>query len=200
MPQYRYPLLKEATDIRILTLYPATGDAELQGILSPRMPNEDYEALSWHWGDEDETEAIFIKQEGHWYNLPIRPNLASALKQLRHPNVEMRKLWIDAICIDQDSIAEKNAQVPMMAAIYSQAKNVCVWLGEEKDESGAALKFIKDRILDLGSFDELVDDEKTPPEWAALSALMARPWFSRRWVGQENALAKDATLHCGGDW
>ncbi|EQL30582.1 hypothetical protein BDFG_06975 [Blastomyces dermatitidis ATCC 26199] len=34
-------------------------------------------------------------------------------------------------------------------------------------------------------------------EWISLSALIRRPWFSRRWIIQEIALAKKATVYCG---
>ncbi len=38
--------------------------------------------------------------------------------------------WIDAICIDQSSIAEKSMQVPLMSDIYTRAHTVFVWLGD----------------------------------------------------------------------
>jgi hypothetical protein len=198
MPLYEYQDLKDPKAIRILTLHPGSDEIP-RATLSIRKPNEEYEALSWHWGDEDESETIQIKDDRGWSSLHIKPNLSVALKQLRHDSITFRKLWIDAICMNQKSKTEKNAQVPMMAQIYSEATNVCVWLGEEEVGSATALKFIKEKVLDLGAFDDLVDDPDTPPEWAALSALMSRPWFSRRWVVQEIALAKDATLHCGKD-
>lgn len=37
--------------------------------------------------------------------------------------------WIDAICINQDDIDEKNKQVPRMGDIYSMASRVWVWAG-----------------------------------------------------------------------
>lgn len=37
--------------------------------------------------------------------------------------------WIDAICIRQDDIREKNEQVPRMGDIYSMASQVWVWTG-----------------------------------------------------------------------
>lgn len=37
--------------------------------------------------------------------------------------------WIDALCIDQSSILERNHQVRQMGAIYSNAVQVDVWLG-----------------------------------------------------------------------
>jgi hypothetical protein len=38
-------------------------------------------------------------------------------------------LWVDAICINQDDIEERNRQVKLMAFIYSRALAVLVWLG-----------------------------------------------------------------------
>ena len=199
MPLYRYTPLKNPQAIRILTLYPGTDDIP-KGTLTIREKDEEYEALSWHWGGEDNSDVIQIKDNGEWCNLFIKPNLKAALKQLRHnETTTVRKLWIDAICMDQESSFEKNAQVPMMAEIYSNATEVCVWLGKEAENSAMAVKFIRDRVLDLGAFDELVDDQKLSEEWGALTALMSREWFSRRWVVQELALAKRATLHCGKD-
>jgi hypothetical protein len=38
-------------------------------------------------------------------------------------------LWVDAICINQDDLEERNRQVSLMAFIYSRAQAVLVWLG-----------------------------------------------------------------------
>ena len=131
----------------------------------------------------------------------VRPNLASALKQLRYRD-RPRYLWIDAICINQDDNNERNVQVALMGGIYSGASEVCVWLGDAGDYSDLALSFVS-RVVNLDDFDRLVADPRTPHEWTALSDLMKREWFSRRWVVQEIALAKSARLYCGGfsaDW
>jgi hypothetical protein len=45
-------------------------------------------------------------------------------------------VWIDQICIDQKSLAERSAQVKLMGEIYTRAANVLVWLGA--DPSGLA--------------------------------------------------------------
>lgn len=52
------------------------------------------------------------------------------MKELRLKPGKSRYLWIDAICINQDDIAEKNSQVAMMAEIYKKATRVNIWLGE----------------------------------------------------------------------
>ena len=160
-----------------------------------------YEALSYHWGSGEATFKIKIYTEGFPGTFPIRPNLHAALNQLRLPD-KPRRLWIDAICINQNDNDELNAQVSIMADVYSKATSVCVWLGEASPDSNLALNFIS-RIVNLDDFDRLVADRRTPQEWAALSSLMRRTWFSRRWVVQEIALAARATLYCGDayvDW
>lgn len=41
----------------------------------------------------------------------------------------LRFLWIDAIRINQEDIADRNHQVGLMRQIYSGASEVVVWLG-----------------------------------------------------------------------
>jgi hypothetical protein len=87
----------------------------------------------------------------------------------------------------------------MMAKIYGGASSVCIWLGEGDPDGrhAVALDFIKDEVLKLQSFDELCDNPEASHKWKAMLDLMKRPWFSRRWVVQEIALATSATIYCG---
>ena len=39
--------------------------------------------------------------------------------------------WVDAICINQDDLEERSAQVQIMPQIYSRASCVIVWLGDD---------------------------------------------------------------------
>ncbi len=55
----------------------------------------------------------------------IRQNLHAFLFAVQ--GNEPPVLWIDAICIDQSSIQERNHQVTMMGSIYSQAACVYSW-------------------------------------------------------------------------
>jgi hypothetical protein len=58
------------------------------------------------------------------------------------------------------------------------------------------MRFI-DKVKDLNVFDPLTHDPGTSAEWAALMNLMQRSWFTRRWIVQELALARDAVMYCG---
>lgn len=158
-----------------------------------------YEALSYTWGDEEEAEDLKVLDSStdnpRITYLKIKPNLASAFRKLRTKD-EPRRLWCDAICIDQENKKERSAQVSQMATIFGRAQRVLVWLGSETEKSERAISFIK-RMLVLEDFDKLINDSTTVDDWEALTHLMRSPWFTRRWVVQEIGLAKEADLICG---
>ncbi|KAL6888021.1 heterokaryon incompatibility domain-containing protein [Trichoderma evansii] len=117
----------------------------------------------------------------------------AALRRLR--SMGDLTLWIDGICIDQTSIAERSAQVALMRDIYKQAAEVVVWLGEEDEASKTAIQYLEDialmtvdkermeRCLPLlvGLQVKKVSDDPIGP-------LFKRSWFSRMWTIQEVTL------------
>lgn len=106
-------------------------------------------------------------------------------------------MWVDAVCINQKNIPERNEQVPEMDKIYGKAQSTCVWLGKGDEQSDMAIDFITNNVLHLWEFDQLCENLQMSNQWAALISLMKRPWFSRRWVVQEIALSSRATIYCG---
>lgn len=62
--------------------------------------------------------------------LSVRPNLYHLLLDLRYTG-EDRILWVDAICIDQNVIKERNHQVQQMAAIIIQTSPPCSFLARD---------------------------------------------------------------------
>jgi len=140
-----------------------------------------YEALSWRWGDETKgLYIIMIKKYGEIYKKRVSETLGLALKYLR--GEKDRILWINAICIDQQNRDERSSQVAMMSLVYTGATQVCVWLGEDDEESTMAIKFVRDEITLLKNLDRLCTDKQHATKWGALLGLMQRDWFSRRWV------------------
>jgi hypothetical protein len=138
----------------------------------PDPPVEiEYEALSWSWGTEIATYGITIVEGGKRYKKRVNRELALALKYLRRENRE-RVIWIDALCIDQADFDERNHQVQMMSMIYTRAKKVCIWLGEDDDNTNRAINFISSQIMHLDRFDSICNDEKNTDNWQALLALM----------------------------
>ncbi|KAM0165377.1 hypothetical protein ACHAPC_010205 [Botrytis cinerea] len=144
-----------------------------------------YEALSYVWGDADNSCSICVN--GH--SLIVRANLHSALLRLRDPVLD-RIIWIDAICINQEDLNERGHQVQLMAKIYSKASQVVVWLGEAADNSDLALEEIV-----IAANQSEISSRKTTRK--AIIALLQRPWFRRIWVLQEAAAARHILIMCG---
>lgn len=162
-----------------------------------------YEALSWCWGTDDPKHLLLINERDEHgvsktFKFRIKKQLALALLYLRYPD-RTRTLWIDAVCINQGDPRERSHQVQLMPDIYTRAEEVCIWLGEHDAASEVAIPFVRDEIMGMQNFENLLRDTRHAEKWRALMLLMQRKWFSRRWVVQEIALATKATVHCGRD-
>lgn len=168
---------------------------DLPGDLNQR-PAVEYEALSWTWGEEKEIDYIEISGQPD-RQFPVKPNLKVALEHLRH-HTQPRNLWVDFVCIDQGNLVERASQVRLIFFIYSQAFNVCIWLGTERDRSYDAFEFVNLQVTDLRKW-PVCTAEYNKDNRVALAALMDRKWFSRRWVVQELASAVRASVHCSND-
>ncbi|KAF3018925.1 hypothetical protein E8E14_010834 [Neopestalotiopsis sp. 37M] len=123
------------------------------------------------------------------------------------------EIWIDAICINQQDIEEKNEQVSIMGEIHSKSTKTWVWLGEKDQFSEEAFKVLEplaDVRLGDDSNENLSKREKKerlvqlglPPnvtswKWFAVFALLERQWFRRSWVLQEAALSRNVYVLCG---
>ena len=124
-------------EIRILVLQPAAEqNSPLKCSLATRSLSSSsvpYEALSYTWGppldgwihEDEELELC------GWLTT-IKSNLASALRQFRHTR-RCRRLWVDALCINQSDSTERSQQVQLMAHIYAKAFRVLIWLGKDDE-------------------------------------------------------------------
>jgi hypothetical protein len=126
---YTYSNLPDRT-VRLLRLRQGQYEDPLWGDLSDVSLNDfpPYEALSYLWGPSNFTAQIHIT----WFkaHLMITESLAAGLRQFRHENKD-RYLWIDQICINQQDLDERSAQVKFMGEIYERAACVLLWLGED---------------------------------------------------------------------
>lgn len=115
--------------IRVLRLEPGSGKQPLRGSLQLIDLDDPsclaYDALSYVWGTDDPTKQIFLDGRA----LMIRPNLFDFLSSVGRKQLG-RPIWTDAICIDQNNLAEKSAQVAMMGSIYEKSTCTRIWLGE----------------------------------------------------------------------
>ncbi|KAI1199853.1 heterokaryon incompatibility protein-domain-containing protein [Nemania serpens] len=101
-----------------------------------------YEALSYCWGDASDLGLIFCDGKP----FPVTKNLESALRHLRQSQDD-RVLWIDAICINQDNLAERAYQVNLMRRIYQIAYRVLIWLGDKSEDSRLVLPLCEQTVV-----------------------------------------------------
>ncbi|TLD38148.1 hypothetical protein E2P81_ATG03823 [Venturia nashicola] len=97
-----------------------------------------YRAISYTWGDPDTTIVITVnKRQFH-----VRDNLWDFLDVARD-EFQGQWLWIDALCIDQENVGERNHQVQLMKNIFSGAQAVVSWLGSAADESDIFMELVE---------------------------------------------------------
>ncbi|KAH7251404.1 heterokaryon incompatibility protein-domain-containing protein [Fusarium tricinctum] len=206
---YMGNILNEDDSFRLISLEPGHSDDPLLiRLLNTTLHNtESYEAISYVWGDASKSGSVQIldNEEDIEVRIDITHNCQAALKSLRRVD-SPRVLWIDSICINQSSSAEKTHQLNLMAHIYKNASQVLVYLGEGTAVSDTAMKFIRelDEPSDYGNrntMDETQSDKQD--ERTAVNHLLESPWFYRVWVLQEITFAQKATVICGSqqvDW
>ncbi|KAI9147991.1 Heterokaryon incompatibility protein [Paramyrothecium foliicola] len=175
-----------------------------------------YEALSYTWGSDQDQETVTVEGQNGVSVLYVTPNLAEALRHLRNRD-QPRVMWIDAICIDQTNVGERNVQVKRMGQIYALATRVVAWLGPGSASSslamtaleyiGRQIEITRDRFYistpgceqkDWCDFDKPLP--YGPDFWEGLKEVTKRPWFERLWIIQEIHLASaQSIIKCGQD-
>lgn len=185
-----------------------------------------FTALSYVWGTSNETEEITLNGQG----FPVKKSLGTALqyvhshwkaalsppKSRRRPSwmskvFSSKKrpmfLWVDAVCINQNDIEERNSQVPLMKDIFSSAELVVSWLGAPDDVTHCAIATVEELYSELKRPDSEILDLKwilrhptlreSNEPWKALDHLIRLDYWKRVWIFQEIVLARHVVLACG---
>ncbi|MCJ1229715.1 hypothetical protein MMC12_006384 [Toensbergia leucococca] len=197
---YQYSVLDQSDDIRLLVIDPGQGDDEIACNLSRQnLKNKPtYQALSYTWDNNIPTHGVKILEE----ILPVTANLYSALERFRNPH-RRSTLWVDAVCINQDDVQEREKQVSIMGQIYGTATEVLIWLGDGPENVAEAFDFIRKFEEGLEMYDpKFIQYMHTINAgnftlWRALSSVFNHPWFTRAWIIQEVVLPAQAQVVCG---
>ena len=192
-----YPSLPSATSIRLFHLAPGTLHEPIIGSLDVvDLENKpDYECVSYTWGDASNEEAIFVDSE----KVLIRRHLWEALRRMRL-SAQPRVLWIDALCISQSDLGEKARQVHMIGKIVHHASRVLAWLGEHADGSEAIFHgWPAEETATANMSRESIPQDFWIRKYEVWLAFYSRRWFSRTWIIQEVAVAKEVRVFCGSD-
>jgi hypothetical protein len=198
MASYLYrPLSTTPLEIRIVTLKPGPWAAEIKCEFNHAFIEElpVYEALSYTWGNLNDVRSISLG--GFPWN--VTANLETALRYLRYPD-NPRNIWVDALCINQEDIVEKEEQVRRMRHIYARATTIVSWTGVPSHNSDTAFDVIErlatcfynapeaPPIADIAAGDlKRIGFDPTGADWDAVWDFLNRPYWERIWVVQELA-------------
>ncbi|KZL87424.1 ankyrin and het domain-containing protein [Colletotrichum incanum] len=140
--------------------------------------------------------------------------LFRALRRIRKEDKAVR-IWVDAICINQQDVEERNEHVKIMGRVYAGASHTRVWLGESTQMDFHAIRtmfaisevfedlFVKRKVLDHNStmqevqwhFYNTGDTQRL--DWGLLADMLDRAWFKRTWIVQEIANSRDISVYLG---
>lgn len=231
---YQYSPLPSDTSIRLIQILsgpeePIQCSLKVVDLQSKPL----YDCLSYTWGDPlyHELQAPQdIRRTTDERKNPITcggavicvtENLREALFQLswngcssdgRYQYQRQGLIWIDAVCIDQGNLRERNHQVAMMNRIYKCAQTVIVWLGISDQHTNLALETINliasipsekceaelpSDLEDPEMYEALGIPYVGPQQWLDYAAFLQRTWFSRIWVIQETSVAQHIVVLCG---
>jgi hypothetical protein len=218
------------------------GDGEYES--KQPVPKYPYEALSYTWEVDWRAEGGIKKAEVRGHELvsfhltidgrmlAIGTNLTRAIARLRKDpcsegcltdcNCCSRRLWIDAVCINQNDLEERALQVSFMSRIFASAERCVVWFGEDSEGGNGEASFafmrqlvesyaLKPRQNQRGYLEELKQEARvkgiihTPSKpLDPLKLFFKRRYFSRLWIVQEVVSAERLILLlCGShslDW
>ena len=206
LPRLAYDSLDESRrEIRVLRLRRRTLRSELRcEFVKASVDNPPpFDAISYTWGGEKPTENIIV--DG--CRLPVTPSVFKFLWYRRSFWSEAY-LWIDAICINQESIPERNTQVMLMGDIYRLATRTLIWLAHALDAEDSATARRELMVLAIWNTVHLPSEIlgamlDVNPNISTLVSLFSKSYFSRIWVVQEIALAQKVHViygHAILDW
>ncbi|KAK4247159.1 heterokaryon incompatibility protein-domain-containing protein [Corynascus novoguineensis] len=181
--------------IRLVEIEPAAhgGDAVVCRLsVVPFASRPKFEALSYRWGTENEKGTITLN------GLPfeVTRNLLDALLFLRRQAASgeaHQPFWIDAICINQSDVAERNRQLRIMKEIYLRASTVVVWLGSRYAEFQSDLAAKESHKPEGGS-----PQRDNSIQREMIQTLQKDEYWGRLWIIQEIGEAKQLRV-CFGD-
>lgn len=204
-PLFKHEAMLQDGHIRLLRFEEENdqSDGPLRFSLTTSVLSEHciFNALSYEWGKRLGGQTIIVN------GLPFRvgKNLHDFLQRLRTSEYKHDPIFVDAVCLDQDNIGERNRQVQMMGDIYRRATCVLVWLGPGAAESDLIFDLCHNFENSQKTQDDIEQSEKPAQipidingdDGKALDTVYCRSYWTRLWIIQELFLAKQAQIFCG---
>lgn len=175
-----------------------------------------YTALSYTWGEPSDEHSVWLNDHEIMIRPHLRMALTDIYAFLQDqnridyvfrwdsgdqdialyptPDIDIAKstealryFWVDALCINQVDIQERNHQVSLMRQICFQARTVCIWLEHSCEEDLERIR----TVTSTPGWRKTAFDVRTGAKVAQ------SPYWKRVWTLQEHMLARDAVVISG---
>lgn len=149
--------------------------------------------------------------------LAVTANLFDAFDEICKGDAE-GAYWVDAVCINQEDVEERNQQVSMMTEIFWMADLVLVWLGKDSENEAPVVQDLCNRMRDewvrmqeaeevrkIHFFESSILQSMGLPDendlvWRTFTEFWSLRWFHRAWIVQEVAVSKEVHYYWGETW
>jgi hypothetical protein len=174
---FKYPPFNRSSrEIRLLSIthFNATSGecyCKLDVVSLDHLPAP-FWALSYQWGPADAKFVICVDGQP----FVIRLNLALFLLRFAKEGNLGKPVFVDAVCINQHDLRERESQIGLMRDVYARAALTIGWLGPE--------------------FERPCKEELEPRTAMIRSAVLSEYW-SRLWIVQELLLSPAIELWLG---
>lgn len=167
-----------------------------QGCIVPVKSEHKYVALSYVWGSSPQFRLLTTNYDelhaemGLFKNLNKVPKtIVDAISFCQKLGEDYAYLWVDSLCIIQDSAEDKRFQISSMADVYSRAAFTLI--AAAGPDANAGLPPITGRRC-ISQHIETIPGAKyisTLPASYALNKIFSSTWLTRGWTLQEYALS-----------
>lgn len=152
----------------------------------------EYETTSYNWADEnDDNKFCRPVYVGPYWDVLLQTNNCWSMLRFLRPYRRIRHSWVDAVCINQKNMAEREEQVSIMGLIYQNCLRTVLYLGEDVVgvRTGECRKRSQFHVL-AGKPLLAEGTKQSADSGPSLKDLLQLRYFTRVWVIQELPLCK----------
>ncbi|KAK0620618.1 heterokaryon incompatibility protein-domain-containing protein, partial [Immersiella caudata] len=165
----------------------------------------EYECVSYTWGGEDGDDTLCRPAYiGPYWDVSLQTKNCWNMLTFLRPERGHRLIWVDAICINQQNVRERSAQVAKMGAIYSNCRRVVVYLGDDMANKTPGDYPVRGWIEDVVSLGSTTTSSSSSSSSAPsghtkidFAPILKRRYFSRAWIVQELLLSPQVAIQVG---
>ncbi|KAF4631373.1 hypothetical protein G7Y89_g6768 [Cudoniella acicularis] len=168
----------------------------------PLSEAPEFEAISYTWGKHPPSIPISVNGR-HLLVTKAVEDLVLYMQSIFKSKI----YWVDALCINQHDIDERNQQVPRMRDIYQKATRVLVWLGPSPSIGATlstnrmirTLNWVKTESVETVQLLPIIREQEEHL-FRSLVDLFTHEWWHRMWIIQEIAVGKSARIRFNDVW